>query len=361
MPLGLLYSYSKPSIENRIMNMLSAFTDRLDHTALTGVDTQTVPPPSFDAAHLTQVIEARLTSYFDTLGSKQHNTVSNITFNTKTEEFSSLVKTLHENFDTKLDLVRKEQAAQHKTTMRYLEALTAKLDKQLTRSNAQRSSRSVTPRPEQKPVQLIDKPANSLEAALSSARRPLSPESLPSHSRTNSLNTLTDPREQRRSYIDPPSLKSLPSHTEAEQALFEEDDSDSESNHSAATTSTMLTHTTSKSHASDRTDASNKLTNRNVWSCSPDNIKQWMDYIHRKSSSFQKSHRSSDKASEIAKSIFDKHIDTDNVSPDFKDKILEELTYSIRERRKPPPSNKNKKHSHSKEKTSLALTTFSLK
>jgi hypothetical protein len=357
MPLGILYSQEKPSIETRLHNALLAFSDKMDHLTSSGVST-TTNLPSYDATIQLPALMDRLNTLQTTISNLSTNGPQNISFNAKTDEIKELLTQFSDSIDSKLDLIRKEQAKQHSATMRYLEAKLALMDKQLQRSNAVRSSRSITPRPENRSLNLVDKPTNPLEAALSSARRPLSPESLPSHSRENSSSSIPSVlhfKGQRPDIASPP-----PTQYSSEQALFDEedDDSDASSNNSAVTTSTMMTHNSVNTLNSVTSSQRKMPPNLNVWSCSDTNIQDWLKYLTQQSATFQAPQRSKRRSSEIMISVYDKYVKSDDVRPDFESKIQEAITSSVKERRKPIKLDKTKKSSQTKDKPSSTWSAF---
>jgi hypothetical protein len=343
LPLGLLISSEKPSLEDRFTNAILAFNDRLDKLSPSGINSTTYvqnehsSTPSYDVSNDLTDIKSQL--------KKLHTLETSVpTKAAMLLEMTEQLSKVEQSISSQLDQIRRDQAETHRSTMRYLEGKLSELDNKITRLHINRASRASTPRPSPRPSFSTPKTDTQSQAEIPTAKRLQSPDNSSAHARQASSSSLN----QRAPLMPPPARPApvpIPGRIEAEQALYD-DDSDNDSISSRQTAITTMTTTTMASSKStsptDRTPSSD----RNVWSCSDTNIRNWISYLHENSHSFKHANRSNDSSSALTDNLFEKYILEPSVTPDFQKKVKEAMISEIRQVRD------SRRHSNSKSKPS---------
>jgi hypothetical protein len=339
LPLGLLISSEKPSLEERLLNALSAFTDRLDQPAPIGVATitPTVAPNSFQAIENSrdELIQIRSTLELMTSNERSNSTDSKSLTQLRTKMEASLL-----NINTKLNELKLEHDEMHRSTQNLIAEKFSQLESLINALQASTTATATTPRPTVSHHAHNGRHDNKSETEIPPVTRLPSPAYSPAHSRTASL-TETQPPRYELPISKRDELYTRPSLTRSQASSLDQDpDSDSnESENSAVTTVTTTTMASDKSlKPVDRTTS----TDRNVWSCSTANLDNWVSYLYETSHSFKSAYHSKDESTTLAATLYDKYIHTDKAAPDFTHKVKEELASEIRHARKKRQSNSHK-------------------
>jgi hypothetical protein len=350
MPLGLIYSQNKPSFEDRLHNALTAFNDKLDQLAPSGVVPTTSPPSYENGPHLSKIL-IKLNDLQEIIENTDPGPKI-ITFDAKTEKIENMIKSLKLHVDEQFTQIRSDTARQHSDTMRYLEGKLSLLTNTMQRSNAVRTSRSKTPKSDSRlHSHTIDN--NSIGfVAISATNRSMSAESMPPP-QVGSNDTITKAFHKSVQSLPAFPLEKQSNSIEAESALFDdEEQSDDESNDSTNSDQTAITMTSIVSSSVSNEDANDITGPRNGRSCSDININNWISYLQDKSITLQKPYHRKGKSSEIAKMTFDKHVKVKNATTEFRKELTEALTNLIHDKRTKYESEKKSKSSHKTAKPS---------
>jgi hypothetical protein len=343
LPLGLLLSQEKPSIEERLGTAISALTGKLDSIATSGVRTSADPVDYRPSDVDTKLLE-QLNTIKHAIKQLQPDSHSNTTITVDLTQLENNVKSLDSELHQELERVRLEQAEMHKNLMRFTEAKFATMEQHLKRISMSRTTRSTTPRPEHRPHSMSEQLTRSDLAGLSPTPSKQSLQ-LPIAKANAPATASTDSTTLQQTVITDTLLVTTSKDDTAEKALYD-DDSDSDSVTSTGTTRTQMTiaTTTSNDSVDDGTRAASL--DLNVWSCSDTNIQNWIEFLYSKSKTIKNTASSSRSSAQITEDLYSKYLGLKDPRPDFKIKVREAILAEVRKNRKLTKSDSKKHISH---------------